>query len=49
MEQLIEILQQIQELSGIALDALTQAAGVAEGAPAEGLPADAPPAEQLPA
>ena len=33
MEQLIELLQQIQELAGVAIEALTEAAG---GAPAEG-------------
>ena len=33
MEQLIELLQQIQELAGIAIDALTEAAGGAEGGP----------------
>ena len=31
MEQLIELLQQIQELAGVAIDALTEAGAAAEG------------------
>ena len=42
MEDLIEVLTQIQELAGVAIEALTQAGGSGEGgAPPEG----APPAE----
>ncbi len=33
MEQLIELLQQIQDLAGVGIDALQQAAGGGEGAP----------------
>lgn len=44
MEQLIELLQQIQDLAGVAIDALNEAAGAAggggEGPPPEG---DMPP------
>ncbi len=52
MDQLIELLQQIQDLAGTAIDALQGAAadaggeggGAPEGgAPAEGAPAEAPP------
>ena len=32
MEQLIELLQQIQDLAGVAIDALNEAAGAAGGA-----------------
>jgi hypothetical protein len=40
MEQLIELLQQIQDLAGVAIEALSQAAGGAEGgAPEGGAPA----------
>lgn len=45
MEQLIELLEQIQELAGIAIEALTEAAG-GGGAPPEGEgppPGEAPP------
>lgn len=34
MDQLIELLQQIQELAGVAIDALEGAGGGGEGAPA---------------
>lgn len=48
MEQLIELLQQIQELAGIGIEALEGALG-AEGAP-EGAPEEAPegPAPEAP-
>jgi hypothetical protein len=46
MEQLIELLQQIQELAGVAIDALEGAAGGEGGAPAEG---GAPPEGGAPA
>ena len=42
MEQLIELLKQIQELAGVAIDALegaTEGGGGGEGAPPEGGPA----------
>lgn len=47
MEQLIEVLQQIQELAGVAIDALSEAAGGGGegGAPAEG---GAPPEGEAP-
>lgn len=47
MEQLIELLQQIQELAGVGIDALQQAAGGGGEAPAEGKPPveGAPPAK----
>jgi hypothetical protein len=57
MEQLVELLKQIQELAGVAIDALEGAAGggggekpPAEGggAPAEGGGAPAGPAEEMP-
>lgn len=51
MDQLIELLQQIQDLAGTAIEALQGAmsdAGGEEGAPAEGAPAG-PPAEEPPA
>jgi hypothetical protein len=57
MDQLIELLKQIQELAGAAIDALEGAAGggggekpPAEGggAPAEGGGAPAGPAEEMP-
>lgn len=41
MEQLIELLQQIQDLAGIAIEALTEAAG--GGAPPEGAPPEGAP------
>ena len=34
MEELIDLLTQIQELAGMGIEALTQAAGGGEGAPA---------------
>lgn len=53
MEELIELLSQIQELAGIGIDALQQAAGGGEGPegppPEEGAPAPgegAPPEEE---
>lgn len=56
MEELIELLQQIQDLAGIAIDALTEAAGGVgeeggpppeEGAPPEGgPPPEGPPPEE---
>jgi len=51
MEQLIEILQQIQDLAGVAIEALTEAVGGAapEGAPPEGPPEGAPPEGPPPA
>lgn len=45
MEQLIELLKQIQELAGVAIEALQGAAGGGEGAPPEG---EAPPAGEAP-
>lgn len=52
VEQLIELLSQIQELAGVGVDALNQAAGggkAPEGAPPEGAPAEgAPPAGDAP-
>ena len=51
MEQLIELLKQIQELAGVAIDALEGASqgGEEAGAPAEGgPPAGEPPAEPPP-
>ena len=41
MDELIELLSQIQELAGIAIEALS--GGGEGGAPAEGAPAEAPP------
>ena len=44
MDQLIELLKQIQELAGVAIDALERAAGGGEGGGApEGAPAGPPP------
>ena len=48
MEELTELLQQIQELAGIAIEALNQAAGGGEGAAPEGPPAEAAPPEEAP-
>ena len=51
MEQLIELLQQIQDLAGVAIDALTEALGGAGGEgppPEEGAPAGPPPGEGPP-
>lgn len=47
MEQLIELLQQIQELAGVGIDALTEALGGAggEAPPPEGAPM---PEEEMP-
>lgn len=45
MEQLIELLRQIQELAGVAIEALEGAAGGGEGGGAEGGP---PPEEAAP-
>lgn len=45
MEELIEVLTQIQDLAGVAIDALSQAGGGGEGgapAPDGGAPAPAP-------
>ena len=42
MDQLIELLKQIQELAGVAIDALQGAAGGGDKAP-EGAPAGPPP------
>ena len=52
MDQLIELLQQIQDLAGTAIEALQGAmsdaggegAAPADGAPAEGAPPEGPPA-----
>lgn len=50
MEQLIELLQQIQELAGVAIDALTEAAGGGGGeAPPAGPEGAPPPPEGAPA
>lgn len=38
MEQLIELLQQIQDLAGVGIEALSQAAAGAEGGGPEGAP-----------
>jgi hypothetical protein len=50
MEQLVELLKQIQDLAGVAIDALSGGGGESkpapEGAPAEG--GGAPPAEGEP-
>ena len=55
MEQLIELLAQIQELAGVGIEALTEAAGGEGGAPPEGgggevpvAPEGAPPGEEPP-
>lgn len=45
MEQLIELLKQIQELAGVAIDALEGAAGGGEGGPEGGGEAPAPQGE----
>jgi hypothetical protein len=47
MEELIEVLTQIQELAGVAIDALTEAAG-GGGAPEGGAPPEAEGAPQGP-
>lgn len=48
MEQLIELLQQIQDLAGVGIDALTEATAGVEGggAPPEGPPPEGPPPEE---
>ena len=51
MDQLIEVLTQIQDLAGVAIEALNQAAGggAPEGAAPEGAPPEgAPPAPEQP-
>lgn len=49
MEQLIELLQQIQELAGVAIEALEGAGGGGEAAPApEGGGKGGPPPEEPP-
>lgn len=58
MEQLIELLQQIQDLAGVAIDALNEAAGAAGGGetgppvegelPPEGTEGGPPPEEDFP-
>lgn len=49
MEQLIELLQQIQELAGVAIEALEQASGGGEGGGGEGgPPPEAAPEEGAP-
>jgi hypothetical protein len=45
MEQLIELLKQIQELAGVAIDALEGAGGGGEAPPEGGAPAGGAPAE----
>ena len=46
MDQLVELLKQIQDLAGVAIDALTEAAGGSKGGPppegGEGGPAEPP-------
>ena len=53
MDQLIEVLTQIQDLAGVAIDALQQAAGGGEGggapAPEPAPGGDRPPAPEQPA
>lgn len=52
MEQLIELLQQIQELAGVGIDALQQATAGAEGGGGEAVPVapgGPPPEEGAPA
>ena len=46
MDQLIEVLTQIQDLAGVAIEALNQAAG--GGAPEGAAPEGAPPAPEQP-
>lgn len=46
MDQLIEVLTQIQDLAGVAIEALNQAAG--GGAPEGAAPEGAPPAPKQP-
>ena len=46
MDQLIEVLTQIQDLAGVAIEALNQAAG--GGAPEGAAPKGAPPAPEQP-
>ena len=49
MEQLIELLRQIQELAGVAIEALSGAAEGGGGGGGEGAPAGPPPEEAPPA
>ena len=46
MDQLLEVLTQIQDLAGVAIEALNQAAG--GGAPEGAAPEGAPPAPEQP-
>ena len=48
MDKLIELLQQIQELAGVGIDALQGAAGGGEEGAPPSAPAEQPPAEQPP-
>ena len=48
MEQLIELLQQIQKLAGVGIDALTEALGGAGGEAPAGPPEGAPMPEEAP-
>ena len=50
MEQLIELLQQIQELAGVGIDALNEAAAGGDGGEGEGVPTapSGPPPEEAP-
>lgn len=48
MEQLIELLQQIQELAGIGIEALEGAMGAEGGGPEGGSPEEGPPPEEPP-
>ena len=43
MEQLVELLQQIQELAGVAIEALSQAGGAEGGEPPAGPPPEGEP------
>ena len=51
MEQLIELLQQIQELAGVGIDALNEATAGGDGGESEGVPTapSGPPPEDAPA
>lgn len=50
MEQLIELLQQIQELAGVGIDALNEATAGGDGGEGEGVPTapSGPPPEEAP-
>ena len=50
MEQLIELLQQIQELAGVGIDALNEATAGGGGGEGEGVPTapSGPPPEEAP-